>query len=729
MKMISTVFMAICLPFVIAAEELPQNTSYTVKNLSLSGDAEKDNAKFSLRFSISTENAAEIKIISGDVSEIKSEVKGGSGFLFFSGSNAGIEYGDNAYILKCEGAGEYEVSFDFSAKVIKSGTDKRCSFTLLPAICREMSMKIDSGDVELKVADALDIKKDEKAQTAKSTLFTALLPPSGDFEAEWKSHIERIDAELVSSVESANIYNVLPGTVKLFSTFRYQVIQGKLSSMDIALSPELNVLNVKGENIQDWQIKKEDDKNILSIMLSREYEKDYVLELEAEKILPDFPCEFSIPSAVPEKALKFDGAIAFGTDKAVKLIIVNTQGLNQIDNASFPAGNNTYNVLSQKNLFTYTFSGGRYGLTAKAENISPSCSADLNYILNFKDEDLQIRAECTLDIKDAPLKELIIKYDNSLMLNRVDGSSVLANDYEITSRENFKYLKIPFRPDTIGSTSVNIFFEKNFKNIEKLEIPSFIIENAKSVRGYMLLAATKGLLINAEEMKELRQVYTGSAPVQYPGLQLVYRLKNQDWQGEVKIKHETPSIVSEVFDLLSIGEGTVYGSSLFSYHISGAPLKKLVYSVDKSIKNLEFSGKDILDWKKLKDSDGGKEIWELNLREKIFGDVNFLATYEVPLQGTEAVLKTSAIETENAVSENAFIVVSSARNLKISGSGEAVGGHVQSIDITEVPEGYRALINNPVLKSFKSAKKPHGIEVTVSAYPEEKLLDTVVDHS
>ena len=331
---------ALCLPFSIGAKEIPIECPGVVKKLMITGEAEKDNVKFSLNFSIVTEKAAEIRIISGEVSEIKSEVKGKNGFLFFSGGDAEIEYRNGAYFLKCTSAGEYNVTFDFSAKVIKSGADKSCSFTLLPAICREMSMKVDSGDVELKIAEALDIKKDPKSQTAKSTLFTALLPPSGDFSAEWKSHIEKIDAELVCSVDSVNIYNVLPGTVKLFSSMNYQVIQGKLSNIEIALSPELNVLNVKGENIQDWRIKKDTDKSILSIMLSREYEKEYPLEIEAEKILPEFPCEFSIPSAVPEKVLKFDGAIAFGTNKAVKLIIVNTSGLNQIDNAAFPAGYN-----------------------------------------------------------------------------------------------------------------------------------------------------------------------------------------------------------------------------------------------------------------------------------------------------------------------------------------------------------------------------------------------------
>lgn len=724
-KIFSTGIIALCLPFLITAKEAAQ-LPYTIKNLSLSGDAEKDNAKFSLRFKVVTESAVEIEILSGAVSEISSEVKGGGGFLFFSGNDAKTQYSDNAYILSCSGPGEYEVRFDFSAKVTKSGSTKSCSFALQPALCREMTMKIDSGDVELKVNGALNIKKDPKAQTDKSTLFTALLPPSGDFTAEWKSHIEKIDAELVCSVGSGNTYNVLPGSVKLYSSMYYQVIQGKLSSMDIAISPDLNVLNVKGDNIQDWHIKKTSDKNILSVTLSREYEKSYDLELEAEKILPDFPCEFSIPSAVPEKVLKFDGRITFGTDRAVKLIIVNTQGLNQIDNAA-PARKGT--PAKQLSLFTYTFSGSNYALKAKAENISPSCSAEMTYILNVKDEDLQVSAQCMLDIKDAPLKELIIKYDSTLMLNRVEGPCALTNDYEISGSGKFKTLKIPFRPDTMGSTTVNIFFEKSFRNQETLGIPQFTLESAKSVRGYMLLAASKGLVINAEEMKELRQVYTGSAPIQYPGLQLVYRLKNQDWQGTLKIKHETPSVVSEVFDLLSIGEGSVYGSSLFSYHISGAPLKKFVYSVDKSIRNLEFSGKDILDWKKIKDNGNGKEIWELNLREKIFGDVNFLATYEIPLQSADAKLTTSPIETENAVSENAFIAVSSARNLKIAAAENQNAENVQSIDISEIPEGYRALINNPLLKAFKSLKKPHGIEVAVSAYPEEKLLDTVVDHS
>jgi hypothetical protein len=705
----------------------PPELNYTIKEVAVSGKTEKDNALFNVTFTIKTDDALDVKIASGDISETKADIKNKTSFLWFSGKKAKIIYKDKSYFLRCYEAGEYEVSFDFSAKVNKKDSVRSCSFWLLPAVTRRAKMEIDSVDVELKIDGSLNLQKTPGAEKAKTTVFSALLRPSDDFHAEWKSHIDKLDAELVCSVKSYNIYNVLPGSVKISSSFNYKIIQGKLADLKLSLSPKLSVLNVNGQNVQDWQIQKGKERNLLLVKLSREYEKDYTLEVEAEKILPDFPCEFSTPSITPENILKLDGYMAFGTNKAVKLIIKNSHGLNQIDTNAFPRKANLVAAFPKRSLFTYMFSGNKFSLSAKAENIAPAYTIDLNYTLNVKDEDLRVKANCILDIKDAPLRELLVRYDKYLMVNRVEGTHVVSEDYELLTRDDEKWLKIPFKPDTIGKTELNIFFERSLKGVDELPIPTIYVEKAKSVRGYLLFSAVRGFILKATDLKDLKQVHTGSVPVRQAGLQLAYRFKNQDWRGMVKIRQEKTAIVSEVFQLLSIGEGSVYGSSVFSYHISGAPVKKILYSIDKSIKNIEFTGRNILDWRKVKEDGKENDQWELNLREKILGDLTFLVTYEIPLRGNEVVRRFGAISTVESESESAFIVLSSARNLKVA--DKALSTATQPIDISELPEAYQKLINNPVLKSYRSIKKPHWVDVAVSSYTAEQLLDIVVDHS
>ena len=711
----------------ISPQPLPEALNYKIETINLSGKIDKENVLFHLSFVVKVKEPVSFEIVSGELCEVSSEVTRKSGSWLFSGKKPELLFRNNGYWLNCPSRGDYELSFDFSVKSAEADKLRICQFNLLPALSRMVRMEFDTKDVELEIPGALNLKKDDNTKL-KDAAFDAVLQPEGRFLASWKRHIDKIETSLETSVEATSIAEALPGTVRLHCLFKYAVIQGKLSEMKFAMSPDLNILSVSGQNVQDWRIEKENELSILVVKLSREAETQYTLGVEAEKVLPDFPCRFSMPSINPKGVLRLDGALAFGSNRAVKLLIEETSGLAQVDNASFPLTKGLNAQLPTRSLFTYRFSGDKYTLTVKADNVSPSCSLELWYTLNFRDDDLQVKALCSLEIKDAPLRDLLVKYDPSLTVSRIEGPGVLPNDYELINKDGGKWLKVHLKPETIGKTSISLNFEKNMKEKSGTVLPTIFIDGMKSVRGSLMLASAKGLSLQAAELKNLKEVHTGSAPIHEPGLKFAYRFKDQEWSGSVAIKREKTALASEVFHLLSIGEGTIYGSAMFSYHISGAPLDKFRFGVHSSIKNLEFTGRDIVDWKKIKEAgEDGMEQWELNLCEKIMGDFSILATYEMTLSSGENICRMGGIYTENAEAESGFIAVSSLRNLKFTDKN--LPANVQAIDNSELPVEYREMIPNAVQRSYRCIRPPAWAEIAISSYPAEKLLDIAVDMS
>ncbi|HCE43766.1 MAG TPA: hypothetical protein DET40_09475 [Lentisphaeria bacterium] len=737
----------------INAEEPPQDkNNFTIDNLKLEGEiTDDDNITFMLTFSAETTSAGSIVMAQGKITELSSEVSvKGSGFLWLGGGEFKTVFKDGAYVLECLEPGKCEVKFSFAAKVedapsimplnnaktqimppaeIKKGI-KTCSFALAPAIARSIQIRSPRKDMDLAINGGLNLEKKD-VPGADAAIFTAVLPPEGDLRMNWRSQVEKISATLVTSVQATTVAEVFPGTVKLNSLFMYSVIQGRLSSPEIRISQGLNILSVSGENIQDWKISEDKENgNMLVVTLSKYYEDSYAVSVESEKILPDFPSKFSLPSVVPLKALRLDGYLAFGTNGAIKLIVDKTSGLNQIDNSSFPAVDNRRRSkeLPRKSLFTYKFSGEKYSLDTSADNIMPNYTVDLNYVLTFKDEDLLLRANCSLDIKDAPLRELLIRYSNDVTVNRVEGRSTLSDDYETFEKDGKKWLKIPFAPDTTGKTDVFINFEKSMKNLQSTQIPAIFIESAKSVRGHILLAANRGLslIVEDRDLKNLRKYPTGSAPLREPGLQHNLRFKDQDWEGKVTVVHEQVNMVSEVFHIGSVGEGTIYGSSIFTYHVSGAPMDKIQLKINPSVKNLEFTGGNIIDWKLLEDN-LESQTWQVNFKEKIFGDYTLLATYETPLIGAETKYRMGDLSTVGAGAETGFIALTSARNLKVSAG--KISEAVIEIESSELPDEYKVFLQNPILKAYRFTLTPHWIDMNISGYASQQMISIAVDHA
>ncbi len=702
-----------------------------IESIALKGEiADDDNISFTAEFEVEFKEPGILPLISGDVCETMTELKPLSGSYFFglfSGGEFKLRHDGTQYYIECVRAGKCGVKFGFVSGVKKLGNLRETSFGFPSATARSIEISSKRSDLEIKIDGAL--QADMKIKDDGGSAFTAVLPPDGQFHATWRGHAEKIDAELVASADSNIVATVYPGSVKLHNIFSYSVIQGKLKTLELKVPQDVNILNVKGENIQDWKIDQKDNAGTLVVSLSRECEKEYRLTVEAEKILKDFPCKFSLPSIAPQKILRLDGFLAFGTSGAIKLLIDKSAGLSQIDTASFPRVKDQHGQIMEipkRSAFTYRFSSGDYVLETSADNIIPTYMVDLNYVVNFKDEDMYARAICSLDIKDAPLRELMVRYDGDMTVNRVEGPKVVPDDYELMEKDGAKWIKVPFVPDTMGRTELFINFERNIKAASDIKIPSFFIDKAKSVRGYLLLSAVRGLLVTVKEQENLRKVHVGSSPLREPGLQYAFRIKGQDWAAKVDVVHEKANIAAEIFNICSVGEGTLYGSSSFTYHITGAPVDKIAFVVNPAYKNIEFTGRNIVDWKRLGD-EKDSQVWQVNFKEKIFGDCNLLATYEMLLSGGETECRLGDISTKDADVETGFMAVCSVRNLKITPA--KMPDTVTAIESSEIPSDYRVLLQNPVLAAFRFMKAPHWADMNISGYSSQKLLDIAVDIS
>ena len=324
--MIGGIFLFFSTQFINAQEAPPpppQEKPFTVDSVKIEGEIiDDENISFNLSFTANADEPGTLKISSGKITEISSELKTkGSGFLWLGKGDFKIIFKDGSYVLECVKPGKCDVKFSFAAKVEDLGIGilknknpqqsqlfppeerkklKSCSFGLLPAIARSIQIISKKKDVELEIPGALNVEK--KDVGAEGAVFSAVLPPEGDVNITWRSQVEKISANLVTSVQAITIADVYPGTVKLNSLFNYTVIQGKLSNLELKISAGLNVLSVTGENIQDWKVVEDKEAgNTLIVILSRHYEDSYSVAVEAEKVLPDFPSKFSLPSAIPQK--------------------------------------------------------------------------------------------------------------------------------------------------------------------------------------------------------------------------------------------------------------------------------------------------------------------------------------------------------------------------------------------------------------------------------------------
>ena len=703
-----------------AAYSAPEDV--TVSDLALRGEIEGENIVFSLSFDVTEAGKhAALPLVIGDVAHLDGKLPKDSEL---------VREGDQ-YVLKLGrgsrwGSSRRSVEFQFASRAISDGDWRQTQFSIPAASIRRISVVCDRDDLEVQFPGALNIER-AKNQEGKTEI-TAYLGVTDAFQVRWKPEVKKLDSELVVSCEANSIATASVGAMRLDTIFTYRVIQGSLKELEMEL-PDVSVTQVTGDNIQGWRIDRSDPaKPRLVVALSRPTEDIYRLRVESEVVLAKFPSQSTLPVLSPRGVIRSSGFLLVGTDSAIKLQISKAAGLTQVDQAAFPAialnSKAAVRPKPSRSLYAYQYANTPYRLDINADDIVTTFTADNRLVLSLADNELTLDASVEIDVKDAPAREIRIETepDAEWTVTSVAGQHVSEADTDVRDEKGKRIIYVPFRSAVTGTALVTIRMERSLKrDADSFTAPRFKVLDAKSARGYLVVSAEKGVRLKTLSSEGLREVHTGSAPMRVAGAQQAFRFKTSAWALGMAIERTLPSIDTEVFHLVSLGEGVMYCSAAITYHISGAPVQEFLVHVPADIETVEFTGADIEGWQR----EG--ETCRVRLQAKVIGDYTLLATFDKQFDYDGAAIAAGGIQTINTDSEVGYIALASSASLELKES-EAPPSSIIRIDRDEIPSAYSSPVNDPIIKAYKYVKNPHTVSLRIQPFDTEPLLGQIADY-
>ncbi len=686
----------------------------TISDLAVTGAIEGENVTFSLSFVADvTQRDMPLVLIEGDVACLTDQLPAG----------AELSRSGKQLILTFHARGRQKVNLDFASLPTRDGDWRRTRFSIPSANTRRLTMLCDRDDLEVNFPGAL--KVDRQKNKEGKTEVIAYLGVGRDFEVWWKPQVQQLSGELVVACDANSIAIARVGALRLDSMFAYRVVQGAMSQISLALPAGLNITQVQGLDIREWRIDENAKKGRdLIVVLNRPQEDRYFLQIESELVLPEFPCKVELPVIRPLNVMRTSGFLKVGTDSAIKLIVNKAMGLTQVDQGAFPVvllKPDSPRPQPSRSAFAYQYANMPYSLELSADDIVTAFNADEQLVLNLKDTDLALNASVDLDVRDAPAREIQIETDPQWTVANVSGGNV--SDYDVREEQKRRIIHVFFRDAVLGRALVQVRLERSIgKDDTKFALPTFHVRDAKTERGFIVVSAEKGVQLKAESMDGLREVHTGSLPVRVPDAQLAYRFKAEGWNLALESETTTAAIYSELFHLVSAGEGALYGSCTITYHISGAPVRNLKLRIPESYQNVEIVGRDIRSREQI-----GNE-WTLSLQEKILGDYTLLVSYDQPFRDEGDQVLLGGTETLGTESEVGYIVLAGPSSLHID-QELSTNSSLLRIDRAEIPESYSLLINSPVLRAYKYVQSPHSVQLALQRYSTDSLLSKVADYT
>lgn len=728
--MLSAVMLAGLVMTGVAKEE-----PVVVSDLVLAGEIEGENIIFNLCLKAEVnEKGARLPLVVGDVAYLDGKLPRG----------AELKRIDNTYYLEFESSsgffssGKHSIEFKFASRANKNAEWRQTSFNIPSTAITKLSVLCDRDDLEIRFPGALNIER-KKTDQGKA-MVTAYLGLTSTFAVNWKPEVKRLDSDLVTTCDANTIATASVGALRLDTIFTYRIIQGEMIRLSMAL-PDVNVTQVRGDDIQEWHIDRTvPDSPKLLVTLSRPQEGTYKLQVESEMILPEFPCDFDLPVLAPQDVIRTSGFVMIGTDSAIKLQVSKAGGLTQVDQAAFPVAlMESAKALParpkpSRSAYAYQYANTPYTLSLGADDIVTSLSADNRLVLSLMANEAIFDASVEVQVKDAPAREILIEIDpevewtvTSITGNQVseaDADVRMENVTESGQTRQRRVIYVPFKQAVSGTALITIRMEKSLpRDVKDFGAPVFTVLDSKVQRGYLVIAAERGVRLKATEMTGVREVFTGSAPMQVPGAQQAFRFKNEAWRLKMAVDRSISSIHSELFHLVSLGEGVSYCSSAITYHIGGAPVQEFMIRVPKEIEVVEFTGADIEGWTR----DG--DVCTVRLQTRIIGDYTLLVTYDTQFsfEAAGGDIAVGVIETLETESESGYIAISSSASLTIA-EPDKMPDSIIKISRDEIPPEYAGPIADPIISSYKYVRVPHTALLRVKPHDTAQLLGQIADY-
>ncbi len=711
----------------------PPAATITLTDFKLVGDLSGDQASFTLTATAQVEDArgGTLDLLSGAVALTDAPAQ----------PQWRIRVEGNRYVAVFDHGGKFPLQLKFTAAVRRNEPWKAVEFRVAPSLLQPLVLRGLGADAQFEFPGAARFER-------KGADFTSYLPSDGAVKLAWKEARTAAEGKLFYAAEMLAQISVSPGLMRQVALVDFKVMQGEVSRVSLLLRGAGEVTRVQGDQVLAWNVEPaiggsadipvrqegksgEADKNVrapgerrLILQLNQPQKDQFSVQVQMQTPLGAFPQAADAVRLRPEGATRFAGCYRIVNEGAVRLEVVQASGLSQISPEQFPESDATRAALratgSQR--FAYRFSGGDFALRIQADQIQPELSVSQVLAYHLGESELAIDSEIELDIREAPLRELLLRVPRGYAIARLNASGL--SDYFLRepAGQPDSELRLVYAQPVSGRQVVQLRLECNKPLDEPTwTLPRLEVVKAKSVRGNLAVAADAGFRLTAERTQGLTEIATAFFPRKVPGIQTAFRLSDPAWQAALRVERLPQTVQADALNLFSIGEGVAYGSSLINYVVSGAPVSAFKVELSGEYPNVEFIGKDIRNWQKT----GGGYV--VQLHTPVSGAYTLLATYERPFKAQGETLSFTGARPLDAQSEQGYTLIISAYQFQVKPA--AVSSGLLPLETGEVPPEYRLFFDAPLLAAYRYTVRPFDLQLALTPLAQGDSLSQVVDRA
>ncbi|MEW4527137.1 hypothetical protein [Maioricimonas sp. JC845] len=405
--------------------------------------------------------------------------------------------GDGTYALLFGKAGLHTLTIELVSRVRTSPDGREFTFECPPVGITTLELTIPEAEQTVQVTPQIVALPVDEA--ANETRVKVGLGATGRITARWHPRSSaQPEMELLTSVNNRLLVSVEDGLVHTDSYLHFDVLRGRLSEVQVVVPKEHRILDVSADaRIKGWRTDEEENRQLVTIELLTESEKDVSVEIHTEgKQAED---AFAVAGIGPDGtvygihavgAVRESGQLVLRHSADLDLTVVEQQGIMRIEQ-----GQVDERIRGNGLAFKYYNPG--FVLRALVRPVEPRLVVSQSTQLVFHDDELRLQAQLNYTVERAGIFELNLLLPENLQVDQV--ASPAMQDYSID--EETRVLTVLLSSKTQGAINLNVTGHLDYTagTADELTLPLVEPQGVERETGTILVFAPPAIELISDE--------------------------------------------------------------------------------------------------------------------------------------------------------------------------------------------------------------------------------------
>ncbi len=253
----------------------------------------------------------------------------------FDGKPGLIVLKNSRHTLTTSATGTHRITLDFALKAATEQGPGVLSFPIPQTAVTVFEVDIPFKNIDVEVTNAQELEVSERGGI---TRVYALLSPSNTINVRWRKRpqeVEKGPAKVYA--ETVNLISIEDDALRVDATISLSILQNTISAVTIKVPEGYNVLDIRGNGIEDWRERGSDDAGDIEVLFEYPKKGQFSLSIRAERILPDSSMAVDFSGFAVRDAIRENGFIGIELRSTSEVTLSGQDGLDKLDVSELPA--------------------------------------------------------------------------------------------------------------------------------------------------------------------------------------------------------------------------------------------------------------------------------------------------------------------------------------------------------------------------------------------------------